>query len=72
LASRTIPLSTEQFALLYEYLDREHSITGDPYVIGETTKIGKRLWDEVRQLADEHGFVPTHARIEDAHTDPVS
>jgi hypothetical protein len=59
----TIPLTTEEFALLYEYLDREHSLVFDPNTVGETTKIGKKLWDRVQEIAAEQDFTPTHTPI---------
>jgi hypothetical protein len=62
--ARKITLKPKEFALLYEYLDREHSITWDPKVIGKTTKIGKKLWDRVQEIAVEYDFVPTHEPIE--------
>jgi hypothetical protein len=40
-----ITLSCDEFALLYQYLDREHTITWDPEEVGLTTKLGKKLWD---------------------------
>jgi hypothetical protein len=58
-----IELTEEQFALLYEYLDREHSLVWDPRVIGDTTKIGKKLWDTVQEIAGQQGFTPQHERI---------
>jgi hypothetical protein len=62
-----ITLTDEQFALLYEYLDREHSFVWGAREVGKTTKIGNRLWKIVQELADEHGFVPEHERAGDAH-----
>lgn len=58
-------LNEEDFALLYEYLDREHSFVWDPKVIGTTTKIGKKLWDRVQEIGRERGFEPKHERVED-------
>lgn len=60
-----ITLTTEEFALLYEFLDREHSFDWDPDSIGETTKIGKKLWDRIQEVAVEQGFTPTHTPIEE-------
>jgi hypothetical protein len=64
-APTTITLTTEEFALLYEYLDREHSIVWDPDIIGDTTKIGKKLWDRVQEIAEEQHFTPTHEPLSD-------
>jgi hypothetical protein len=61
----TVTLSTEEFALLYEYLDREHSIVWDPMTVGVTTKIGKKLWDRIQEIATEQNFTPTHTPIEE-------
>ncbi len=58
-----IELTEEQFALLYEYLDREHSFVWDPMVVGDTTKIGKKLWDAVQEIAQQQGFTPKHERV---------
>jgi hypothetical protein len=58
-----IELTEEQFALLYEYLDREHTLTWDPLIVGDTTKIGKKLWDTVQEIAQQQGFTPQHERI---------
>jgi hypothetical protein len=58
-----VTLSDEEFALLYEYLDREHSIVFDPNTVGQTTKLGKKLWDRIQEVANEQGFVPTHESI---------
>jgi hypothetical protein len=60
-----ITLSTEEFALLYEYLDREHSLVWDPETVGLTTKIGFKLWRRIQKIATEQGFTPTHTPIED-------
>jgi hypothetical protein len=51
-----VTLSDDDFAMLYEYLDREHTITWDPNTVGQTTKIGKKLWDRVQEIAEEQGF----------------
>jgi hypothetical protein len=59
-----ITLSTDEFALLYEYLDREHSIVWDRMILGQTTKLGKKLWDRIQEIAKEEGFTPTHTPIE--------
>lgn len=58
-----ITLTTEEFALLFEYLDREHTQVWDPNTVGQTTKIGKKLWDRVQKIAVEQGFTPTHTPI---------
>jgi hypothetical protein len=58
-----IKLTEEQFALLYEYLDREHSFVWDARIVGKTTKIGKQLWDTVQEIARQQGFTPQHERI---------
>ena len=58
-----ITLTTEEFALLYEYLDREHTLVWDPKTVGKTTKIGKKLWDRIQAVAVEQGFTPTHTPI---------
>jgi hypothetical protein len=55
-----VTLSDEEFALLFEYLDREHTITWDPEHVGLTTKMGKKLWDRVQVIGAEHGLSPTH------------
>jgi hypothetical protein len=67
---RQITLTEDQFALLYEYLDREHSLVWDPKVIGDTTKIGSRLWRAVQEIAIEQGFEPKHERVGEAHPVP--
>jgi hypothetical protein len=59
-----ITLSTDEFALLYEYLDREHSMDWDVESVGLTTKIGKQIWDRVQEIAVEQNFTPTHTPIE--------
>jgi hypothetical protein len=51
-----IELTDEQFALLYEYLDREHSIVWDPATVGQTTKIGTRLQSTVQEIAGQNGL----------------
>lgn len=56
----TVPLSDEEFALLYRYLDREHTITFNPVFVGETTKLGKQLWDRVQEIGAEIGLTPQH------------
>ncbi len=58
-----ITLSEEEFALLYTYLWREHTITWDPDHVGLTTKLGKQLWDRVREIADEQDFTPDTLRL---------
>lgn len=58
-----ILMTQEEFALLYEYLDREHSFVWDPDEIGKTTMIGKQLWDRVQEIATEQGFTPTHTPV---------
>ena len=58
-----ITLSTDEFALLYEYLDREHSLVWDPDTVGVTTKIGKQVWDRIQEVAIEQGFTPRHDPI---------
>ena len=55
-------LSADEFAQLYEYLDREHTITWDPEHVGLTTKMGKQLWDRVQEIAVEQGFGAPGAR----------
>ena len=55
-----ITLTDEEFALLYNYLDREHTITWDPEFVGQTTKIGKQLWDRVQEIGAEVGLTPQH------------
>lgn len=37
-------LSDEEFALLYTYLDRMNTTTWDPDEVGETTRIGRKVW----------------------------
>jgi hypothetical protein len=56
LEAMPITLSDDEFALLYEYLDREHSSVWDPETVGKTTKIGKRLWDRIQDVAVEQGL----------------
>jgi hypothetical protein len=58
-----ITLTDEEFSLLYEYLDREHSIAWDPNTVGETTKLGKTLWDRIQEVAQEQNFTATHQSI---------
>lgn len=60
MATTTITLTTEEFALLYDYLDREHTVTFDVDEVGAMTMIGKQLWDRVQEIAVEQDFVPTH------------
>jgi len=55
-----VTLTDEEFALLFEYLDREHTITFDPEHVGLTTKLGKGLWDRVQEIGAEHGLTPQH------------
>jgi hypothetical protein len=55
-----VTLTDEEFALLYELLDREHTITWDPIFVGETTAIGKKLWDRVQEIGAERGLSPQH------------
>jgi hypothetical protein len=50
-----VMLSDDEFTLLYTYLDREHTITWDPDHVGLTTKMGKKLWDRVQEIAQEQG-----------------
>lgn len=59
-----ITLTTDEFALLYEYLDREHSLVWDPSTVGQTTKIGKKLWDRIQDVAVEQDFTPTHDSLD--------
>jgi hypothetical protein len=66
----SITLSTDEFAHLYEYLDREHSIVWNPDIIGDTTKIGKALWDRVQEVAEEQGFTPMHEPVEEGVEGP--
>ena len=66
LPAMPITLSDDEFATLYEYLDREHSFVWDPMVVGKTTKIGKKLWDRVQEIAVEQDFTPTHEPIDEA------
>jgi hypothetical protein len=44
-----VTLSDNEFALLYTYLDREHSIDWDPNSIGQTTKLDRKLRAESRR-----------------------
>ncbi len=55
-----VVLTQKEFALLYTYLDREHTITWDVEEIGLSTKLGKQLWDRVQELGGEHGLLPQH------------
>ena len=55
-----VTLSDEEFALLFDFLDREHTITMDPDFVGETTAIGKQLWDRVQVIGAERGLTPQH------------
>lgn len=63
MAEMPFTLTDAEFALLYEYLDREHTVTWDPKEVGKTTKIGKKLWDRVQEIAEEKGFTPTHKAV---------
>jgi hypothetical protein len=56
-------LTEEDFALVYEYLDREHSFVWSVEEIGKTTRIGKQLWDRIQEIAVEVDFTPTHMPI---------
>lgn len=47
-----ITLIDEEFATVCEHLHREHTATWNPDHVGLTTKIGKRLWDRVQEIAD--------------------
>jgi hypothetical protein len=51
-----VTLSDDEFSLLYTFLAREHTITWDPDHVGLTTKMGKQLWDRVREIAIEQGL----------------
>lgn len=55
-----VVLTREEFALLFDFLDREHTITWDPEFVGQTTKLGKRLWDRIQEIGAEHGLTPQH------------
>lgn len=55
-----VTFSDEEFALLFEFLDREHTITFDPDHVGLTTKLGKQLWDRVQEIGAGHGLTPQH------------
>jgi hypothetical protein len=59
-----ITLTDQEFALLYEYLDREHSMDWDPDSVGLTTKIGFKLWRRIQKVATEQGFTPKHTPID--------
>ncbi|MDA8320717.1 MAG: hypothetical protein M0030_13045 [Actinomycetota bacterium] len=63
---------TDEHALLYVYLDRKHSFVWDNKVIGQITKIGNRLWRTVQKIAVEQGFEPTHGRVGDAPSSPLT
>jgi len=63
MATTTIKLTRKEFALLYEYLDREHSFVWDPAEVGKTTKLGKELWDRVQKIATEQDFTPKHKAV---------
>jgi hypothetical protein len=63
--ARKITLTSKEFALLYKYLDREHSFVWDPKEVGVTTKIGKKLWDRIQEIATEQDFTPTHTRLDE-------
>jgi hypothetical protein len=58
--SQGVVLSDDEFAALYDFLDREHTITWDPDFVGETTAIGKKLWDRVQEIGTERGLIPQH------------
>jgi hypothetical protein len=58
--SQGVILTDEEFARLFEYLDREHTITWDPDFVGLTTKIGKKLWGRVQVIGAERGLTPQH------------
>ena len=51
-----ITLTDEQFTLLWTYLDREHRLVDDPRYVGETLKLGERLWEIVREVAVAQDF----------------
>ena len=42
--------SDEDSGFLFEYLDREHTVTWDPEHVGLTTKMGKKLWNRVQEI----------------------
>jgi hypothetical protein len=69
LAAMAIKLTDEDFALLYEYLDRENSVYSDATNIDLTTKIGVRLWRRIQEIATETGFMPTHESINNGLVD---
>jgi hypothetical protein len=54
----TITLTTSEFALIFEFLQRE--MEGDVGSIDLTTKIGVRLWRRIQEIATEQNFVPSH------------
>lgn len=54
----SVTLTDEQFALLWTYLDREYRVVSDPRYVGETIKIGEKLWAMVREVGAEQGFSP--------------
>lgn len=68
MATKTVTLTEEEFALLYRFLDLEHTETMDPDEVGLITKLGKQLWDRVQEVAVEQGFTPTHDGFPDRHT----
>jgi hypothetical protein len=58
--SQGVVLSDEEFALLFDYLDREHTLVFDPDEVGQITKLGRKLWDRVQVIGAEHGLTPQH------------
>lgn len=63
---KPIPMPAEMFGRLMEFLDRTHQMTCDPDFVADTVVLGEKLWDEVKDLAEQQGFAPTHTVV---HTD---
>jgi hypothetical protein len=49
-----VELTDEQFALLREYLDHQHTAICDPDEVGHTVALGRRLWREIHALGAVH------------------
>lgn len=53
-----IVLTQEQFSMLWTYLNRQYRVVSDPRYVGETVKIGEKLWQAVREIAEAQDFTP--------------
>jgi hypothetical protein len=56
-----VMLTDEQFTLLREYLDRQHTLVYDSDDVGHTVALGRRLWREIHALATVQDPAPDPA-----------